>query len=170
MRGFTLLELMTTLAIFGLVATLSIASLGPLRDRYNHQHAVQMVSGAIVRAQLLARESGRCHSVEVVDDDGVTNTTAFKQRLRIQRRSTANCDGATASTFVEVESLRLPHGTAFKIDTANGVMELRPNGRQKSGTSVLVVVRGRATPSELNIVAAKQGRVCVDVANLGACP
>jgi prepilin-type N-terminal cleavage/methylation domain-containing protein len=177
MRGFSLLELMTTLAIFGLVATLSIASLGPLKDRYSHQMAVEVVTGAIARAQLMARESGRCHAVQVYARAGTPraiNTTG--ERVAILRRATANCgDGGTSSPttdLVLVESVLLPETNTLKLvytaapDATE--VEVRPNGRQRKEAKALLQVLGRRQTT--SVVMAPMGVICVFDGAVGACP
>jgi prepilin-type N-terminal cleavage/methylation domain-containing protein len=168
MRGFTLLELMTTLAIFGVVAALSVTSLGPLKDRYSHQQAVEMVSASIVRAQLLARQSGRCHLIRAYNGAGPNLTGHI---LHIQRRVSANCgDGIAAADFETVETVTLPKGTTFSIPLGSEV-ELRPNGRKRVPASAEVRVFGAQPGQVESIMVVHQGIVCVGVtATVGTCP
>jgi prepilin-type N-terminal cleavage/methylation domain-containing protein len=169
MRGFTLLELMTTLAIFSLVATLSVASLGPMRDRYAHDQAVQMVVATGVRTRHLSRDASRCHVIDAGDASGNTLAAGFDgDRLHIQRRLTADCDSAqpTAAIVQSVEWVRLPRGMEVQVST--GKAEWRPNGRLQTDAVAELTVKMKSTNRQTIVRFLPQGTVCVVQPN-GAC-
>jgi prepilin-type N-terminal cleavage/methylation domain-containing protein len=176
MRGVTLLELMVTLAIFSLVATMSMVALGPMKDRYTHGQAVERVTEAVVRARLLARETGRCHSLGVYDASGTPKATGSPgARLRILRRPNAHCsDGPGASAEEHVEWVDMPEGVTVTVAAvpANMKLEWRPTGRLwTNGTSigdVRLEVKGRNAPT-MDILVMHQGPVCAGLPGL-SCP
>jgi prepilin-type N-terminal cleavage/methylation domain-containing protein len=160
MRGFTLLELMTTLAIFSVVATLSVASLGPMRDRYAHDQAVQMVIAAGVRSRHLSRDVSRCHFIQPGDEAGnALLPTADGVRLLIARRILADCDSVqpTSAVLQSVESVRLPKGMKFKV--SSGKLEWRPNGRLQTNGTAEFTVTGAKRTTVIRFLA--QGTFCV---------
>ena len=178
MRGFTLLELMTTLAIFGVITALTVAALGPLKDRYNHEQAVEMATGAAVRAQLLARESARCHVLEVYAGTNLVANDIPGDRLRIQRRRTADCDSAVPDpTRVEhVEWLMMPEGVTV-TQVGPGKAEWRPNGRLQSvdadintARDAWLAVTTQRRSRTTDILFRRQGSICIMGASVGNCP
>ncbi len=171
MRGFTLLELMTTLAIFSLVATLSVASLGPMRDRYAHDQAVQLVVGTGVRARHLARDGSRCHVVwanNSANSDPASYLTVGTDgdRVNVYRRKTADCDsGQPDGTNTDlIESVRMPKGMKVKVSV--GKPEWRPNGRLQTNVTSELVVTGANRSTVIRYLA--HGGVCVVKPN-GVC-
>jgi prepilin-type N-terminal cleavage/methylation domain-containing protein len=179
MRGFTMVELMITVALLGLLTALSVATLGPLRDRYTRRQAAELAASAAARAQLLARETGRCHRLEVYTTDAsgnpieVTNIGDPGDRLRLQRRTTADCehdDPKSLGELEHVEWVRMPGRVRVRIQTAPGspMPEWRPNSRLRQNLDTQL--RVGASGSELVIRLMKQGPVCVSEATLEDCP
>lgn len=173
-HGFTLVELLTIVAILGLFTSLSVAALGPLRDRYNLRQAGELVASAAARAQLQARETGRCHTLQVytVNASGnpvqVTNLGAEGDRLRVARRTTADCgDSLEAGPHEEIEWVRMPGRSRIRV-TGTSEPEWRPNSRLRQGATEFRV-RANAN-EELAIQLMAPGAVCVSELPLEACP
>lgn len=172
-HGFTLVELLTIVAILGLFTTLSVAALGPLRDRYNLRQAAELVASAAARAQLSARETGRCHTLQVYTADAAGNPIAVTavgsegDRLRVQRRTTADCgDSAEAAPHEHVEWVRMPGRTRIRV-TGTSEPEWRPNSRLRQGATELRVANAN---EQLAIQLMTPGAVCVSELPLEACP
>jgi prepilin-type N-terminal cleavage/methylation domain-containing protein len=167
MRGFTMVELLVTVALLGLLTALSVTALGPLRDRYNRRQAAELTASAAARAQLLSRETGRCHTLEVytVDSGGNVSKAAVGvpgALLRIQRHMTADCHTTpTPATELEhVEWVRMPGRMRVRVETGNPEAEWRPNSRLRNGTTQLRVAVNSTSPA-LAIRLMEQGPVCV---------
>jgi prepilin-type N-terminal cleavage/methylation domain-containing protein len=175
MRGFTMVELLVTVALLGVLTALSVATLGPLRDRYNRRQAAELAASAAARAQLLARETGRCHTLEVYTADvsgnpvKVASVGDLGDRLRLQRRTTPDCEGdAVALGELEhVEWVRMPGSMRVRVQAGNTEPEWRPNSRLRQGTTELRFV---AAGPELAVRLMGQGPVCVSEIPLEACP
>lgn len=177
--GFTLVELMVTVGVLGLLTALSVAALGPLRDRYNRRQAAELVASAAARAQQSARETGRCHRLEVWAEDAsgtpfrVTNVGDPGDRLRLARRTTVDCEESVAKAEAAgelelVEWVRMPGRIRVRVEAGQSVPEWRPNSRPTGGTTELRVMPG--TGQELAIRVMAQGPVCVSEIPLEDCP
>jgi type II secretory pathway pseudopilin PulG len=175
-HGFTLVELLTIVAILGLFTTLSVAALGPLRDRYNLRQATELAAAAAARAQLLARESGRCHTLQVYTVDASGNASpkgigSEGNHLRVQRRTTADCgDSLEASPHEHVEWVRMPGRTRIWVPAGTSEPEWRPNSRLREGATELRVAYDDKKGEQLVIQLMTPGAVCVSDLPLGACP
>jgi prepilin-type N-terminal cleavage/methylation domain-containing protein len=175
MHGFTMVELLVTVAILGLLTALSVATLGPLRDRYARRQAAELAASAAARAQLLARETGRCHTLEVYTADAsgnpvkVTNIGDLGDRLRLQRRTTADCETVPVPTgeLEHVEWVRMPGRVRVRVLAGGTEPEWRPNSRLRQGTTELRFV---STGPELTVRLVAQGPVCVIDNPLEECP
>jgi prepilin-type N-terminal cleavage/methylation domain-containing protein len=179
-RGFTLIELMVTVAILGLLTALSVTALGPLRDRYNRRQAAELVASAAARAQLSARETGRCHALEVYGPDISGNIVPrargmLGDRLRLVRRTTADCESSLGEVEL-VEWVRMPGKMQVALASTVAPVpplpapEWRPNSRirENKDTELRVVA---PTNEQLVIRMMVQGPVCVSESNpLENCP
>jgi type II secretory pathway pseudopilin PulG len=173
-HGFTLVELLTIVAILGLFTSLSVAALGPLRDRYNLRQAGELVASAAARAQLQARETGRCHTLQVYTLNAagtavpVSNLGDEGDRLRVGRRTTADCgDSTEAAPHEEIEWVRMPGRSRVRV-TGTSEPEWRPNSRLRKGATELRVWAN--VNEELVIQLMAPGAVCVSELPLEVCP
>jgi prepilin-type N-terminal cleavage/methylation domain-containing protein len=181
--GFTLIEMLVTVALLGLITALSVTALGPLQARYNRRQAADLVASTAARAQLLARETGRCHGLEVYETDAAGNAikVAIGQkgdRLRLIRRTTADChrdqdDIINPDPLEEVEWVRMPGRMVVRIDATKNPnpLEWRPNSRiRKGGESLLWVEPSSGLGPALAIRMMEQGPVCVGESATEVCP
>ena len=183
--GFTLVEMLVTVALLGLITALSVTALGPLQARYNRRQAADLVASTAARAQLLARESGRCHGLEVYKA-GVTMTSNPVQvplgqkgdRLRLVRRTTADChrdldDTVNPDPVEHVEWVRMPGRMEVRVNANKNPnpVEWRPNSRiRKGGEAVLLVTPTVGSDDPLVIRMMEQGPVCVGDSATEVCP
>ncbi|HEX8819078.1 MAG TPA: type II secretion system protein [Archangium sp.] len=176
-RGFTLIELLVTVSILGLLTAVSVTALGPLRDRYNRRQAAELVASAASRAQLSARETGRCHFLEIhstATGKPVKVTTVGKtgDRLRLMRRKTPDCEIDLKSKpgedeVEEVEWVPLPGKTQVRVPKI--MPEWRPNSRVREGETLLQVVA--PSGKELAVRMMAHGPVCIsEMTPLEDCP
>ncbi|HLM47863.1 MAG TPA: type II secretion system protein [Myxococcaceae bacterium] len=181
--GFTLIEMLVTVALLGVITVLSVTALGPLQARYNRRQAADLVASTAARAQLLARETGRCHGLEIHDEIGgvvskVTIPGNTGDRLRLVRRTTADChrdliDTTNPDPVEPVEWVRMPGRMVVSVDTGKNVepLEWRPNSRIRKGGETVLVVALKTDPSQrLLIRMMEQGPVCVSDSATEVCP
>jgi prepilin-type N-terminal cleavage/methylation domain-containing protein len=158
--GFTLIEMLVTVALLGLITTLSITALGPLQARYNRRQAADLVASAAARAQLSARETGRCHSLQVYKSDGNPAPSGqWGDRLRLARRTTADCESSIASEVEDVEWVRMPGRIEIQVPLSKTTPEWRPNSRLRQGETELRVRPKAGQPLAIRMM--YQGPVCV---------
>ncbi|HEX8434655.1 type II secretion system protein [Archangium sp.] len=180
MRGFTMVELLVTVALLGLLTALSVATVGPLRERYSRRQAAELAASAAARAQLMARETGRCHTLEVYRADPVNpageplevlNIDEEGDRLRIRRRKTPDCEiqPVPAAELEHVEWVRMPGRMRVRVPTGKTEPEWRPNSRLRE-VSTELRFRASATGPELAVRLMNQGPVCVSELPLEECP
>jgi prepilin-type N-terminal cleavage/methylation domain-containing protein len=179
--GFTLIEMLVTVALLGVITVLSVTALGPLQARYNRRQAADLVASTAARAQLLARETGRCHGLEVYMT-GPANTrvpVAFGDagdQLRLVRRTTADCERDPVGNpdgVDHVEWVRMPGGMLVRVDKVKNPNppEWRPNSRIRKGGEALLWVTAKAGSNErLAIRMMEQGPVCVGESATEVCP
>jgi prepilin-type N-terminal cleavage/methylation domain-containing protein len=166
MRGFSLLELMTVVALLAILSALSVTGLQPLMTRFRQQQAADATAQFLVRARQRALETGRCHGVEVLDSGAPVVAGTPGTVLRMRSRPTADCEVSAASvTFTDVETLTLPERMQVKQETAGTAVYL-PNGRLQGGARMTWWV-GTDAPREVRALA--NGPVCVIEAG-GGCP
>ncbi|WP_375770633.1 prepilin-type N-terminal cleavage/methylation domain-containing protein [Archangium gephyra] len=162
-RGFTLTEVLITVALLGLFTGLTLTALGPLNGRYRRRQAAELVAAGAARARLFARDSGRCFHLEVSQDDTPVSTGSPGNRLRLSRRASADCETpASAADLQLVESVPMPPLTTVRVET--GVAAVwRPNGRlrDEDGTRTPAKLRVTSGDGELSILLAVHGPVCV---------
>jgi prepilin-type N-terminal cleavage/methylation domain-containing protein len=167
MRGYTLLELMTVVALLGILSVLSAAGLQPLVTRFRTQEAVDATAQFLVRARQRALETGRCHHVEVLEAGTAVVPGNEGDGLRMLRRPTADCvSAANPLTQVEVEVLTLPERMRVRPVAADPIVFL-PNGRVQGNLMVQLRV-GRDERQEVR--ALPHGPVCVMETSGGVCP
>jgi len=157
MRGYTLMELMTTVALLAVLSMLSVTGLQPVVTRFRQRQAVDASAQFLVRARQRAMETGRCHLVEVLHEGAPVPSGNEGTALRMLRRPTADCvSPADPLTLVEVERLSLPERMRVRQGTP-GVPVWLPNGRVDGGDTVLLWV-GAEEPEEVRALA--HGPVC----------
>jgi prepilin-type N-terminal cleavage/methylation domain-containing protein len=158
MRGYTLMELMTTVALLAVLSTLSVTGLQPVVTRFRQRQAVDATAQFFMRARQRALETGRCHLVEVMHEGAVVPSGNEGTALRMQRRPTADCvSPANPATLVDVEAMTLPERMRVRQATP-GVPVYLPNGRIDGGATVLLWV-GVDVPEEVRVL--PHGPVCV---------
>jgi prepilin-type N-terminal cleavage/methylation domain-containing protein len=162
-RGFTLTEVLVTVALLGLFTGLALTALGPLNGRYRRRQAAELVAAGAARARLFARDSGRCFHLEVYQDDTPVGTGSPGNRLRLSRRATADCERpVTVADLQPVEWIPMPSLTTVRVEP--GVEAVwRPSGRlyKEDMTKTPAKLRVTSGGEELSILLAVQGPVCV---------
>jgi prepilin-type N-terminal cleavage/methylation domain-containing protein len=166
MRGFTLLELMITVAILAVLTTVSVSALGPLRARYNRRQAAELVASAAARMRLEARETGRCHAFQVYNGGTAVALGTPGDRIRLVRLKHADCESTPTSTDLEeVEWVRMPEPARVRVVSGSEVV-FRPNGRLLNGNGELRLAAGGR---ELIVQLRVQGPICINDVT-GPCP
>jgi prepilin-type N-terminal cleavage/methylation domain-containing protein len=168
MRGYTLMELMVTVALLAMMSTMTIAGMQPLLARFRLRQATEATAQLLVRTRLRAVETGRCHQIEVLAESLPVSPGAPGDTLRVSRRRDADCEGrADPLALVEVERMRLPERMGVRQEGA-GSLVFRPTGRTWDNASWRFLV-GPAD-AERAVVAAPHGPVCALEGAQGACP
>lgn len=172
-RGFTLTEVLVTVALLGMFTGLTLTALGPLNGRFRRRQAAELVAAGAARARLFARDSGRCFHLEVYQDDTPVGTGSPGNRLRLSRRASADCESnATGADLQLVESVPMPSATTVRVEP--GVAAVwRPNGRLRDEDVKKTPARLRVTSGgeDLSILLAVHGPVCVtEEPSSEACP
>jgi prepilin-type N-terminal cleavage/methylation domain-containing protein len=168
MRGYTLMELMVTVALLAMMSAMTAVGLGPLQARYRLRKAVDATTQLLVRTRLRAVETGRCHQVEILADGIPVSAGTPGDSLRVSRRRDADCESrADPLAFIEVERLSFPERIEVRLEDTNPLV-FRPTGRTwDNAPRRLQVSRAGA----LRIVeAAPIGPVCALEHELEACP
>lgn len=174
MRGFTLVEMLVIVALLGILTALSAASLGPLATRYRLLQGAELVSEEVYQARAWARETGRCHLIEVLDGTARAGAGLPGDALRIQRRVNTDCDSAPGPASLEVvELVHLPPNVKVLLPDGESAPVWRPNGRLAGPAMELLVGRmvDGAFEARSAIRIQPQGPVCVaDPVSPGRCP
>ncbi len=181
--GYTLLEVMTVVALTGVMASLAVASMSPLRDRTGAQQGAEQVEQLLLLARKKAVASGRCYRVELTDASGAAVPAASPATaMRLRRHRGAGCDfpfspGAPQpedADFDRTEVTALPQGVAATL-VAPEALDFLPSGRPRlppETASLRVEVRYQGIG--LWVEASPAGAVCVrEVERAGsgeACP
>lgn len=166
-HGFSLVELLVVVAVLGVVAVLSTASLGPLQAHFRGRDAATRVAAAATRARVGAWQTGRCHVLTVYDGATPAAVGAPGDRLRLQRYATADCETSTATAGLEdVESVLMPERVTVS-QVAGTAPVWRSQGRLRGAQVELRVESGGRQRS---IVLAPVGAVCTGDVPAGDCP
>jgi prepilin-type N-terminal cleavage/methylation domain-containing protein len=168
MRGYTLMELMVTVALLALMSAMTAAGLQPLQARFRLRSATDATAQLLVRARQRAVETGRCHHVEVLLDGIPVGADTPGDALRISRRRDADCESpADPLALVEVERITLPERMQVRQERP-GSLVFRPTGRTWDNEPWSFSV-GRDEEPRL-VVAAPNGPVCTLEGAGGSCP
>ena len=168
MRGFTLTELMVTVALLMLMSAMTAIGLQPLQARFQLRLATGATAQLLVRARQRAVETGRCHHVEVLADSAPVRAGATGDTLRVSRRRDADCESPVDPiALVEVERIRLPERMVVRPQE-EGPLVFRPNGRTWDNAAWRFSVGPQ--DSSRAVVAAPLGPVCVLDSLEEACP
>ncbi len=168
MRGYTLMELMVTVALLALMSAMTAVGLQPLQARFRIRKATDATAQLLVRARQRAVETGRCHQVEVLADGIPVRSGAPGDMLRVSRRRDADCESpADPLALVEVERITLPERMQVTQEKTDALV-FRPTGRIRGDVPWSFQV-GDASASRV-VVAAPNGPVCVLEDAGGACP
>jgi prepilin-type N-terminal cleavage/methylation domain-containing protein len=168
MRGYTLMELMVTVALLALMSGMTAVGLQPLQARFRLRSATDATAQVLVRARQRAVETGRCHHVEVLSDGIPVGPGTAGDALRISRRRDGDCESpADPLALVEVERITLPERMQVRQERA-GSLVFRPTGRTWDNVSWRFSV-GREEAPRL-VVAAPNGPVCTLEDEEGSCP
>ena len=168
MRGYTLMELMVTVALLALMSAMTAAGLQPLQARYRLRKATDATAHLLVRARQRAVETGRCHQVEILAEGIPVSGSALGDALRISRRRDADCESpADPLALVEVERLTLPERTQVRLE-GSGTLVFRPTGRTWDNAPWRFQI-DRGEDARF-VVAAPNGPVCTREGAAEGCP
>ncbi len=168
MRGYTLMELMVTVALLAMMSAMTAVGLGPLQARYRLRRAVDATAQLLVRTRLRAIETGRCHQIEVLADSIPVSGGAPGDALRVSRRRDADCESRPDPlAFVEVERVTLPERMQVRLENS-GSLVIRPTGRIWDNAPWRFQVGREGTLR--TVVAAPNGPVCALEDEAGGCP
>ncbi|WP_224361327.1 pilus assembly FimT family protein [Hyalangium versicolor] len=168
MRGYTLMELMVTVALLAMMSAMTAVGLQPLQARFRLRKAADATAQMLVRARQRAVETGRCHQVEVLAEGIPVKAGTPGDALRMSRRRDADCEApADPLALDEVERIPLPD-RMHVVQERGGSLVFRPTGRTWDG----VAGRYRVGVMEefLIVVAAPNGPVCTLEASGESCP
>lgn len=168
MRGYTLMELMVTVALLALMSAMTAAGLQPLQARFRLRRATDATAQLLVRTRQRAVETGRCHHVEILADGMPVDFESPGDTLRVSQRRDADCESRVDPlALIEVERITLPERMKVRQEGA-GSLVFRSNGRTWDGASWRFRVGTEADARA--VVAAPQGPVCALEGVEGACP
>lgn len=168
MRGYTLMELMVTVALLALMSAMTAVGIQPLQARFRLRQAADATAQLLVRARQRAIDTGRCHQVEVLADGIPVRAGLPGDMLRVSRRRDADCESsADPLALIEVERITLPGRIQVRQEKADALV-FRPTGRIRDGAAWSFQV-GNETASRV-VVAAPNGPVCALEDAGGACP
>lgn len=167
--GFSLVELLVAVAVLGVVASLSAASLVPLQNHFRGRDAATRVAAAATRARASAWQTGRCHILTVYNGASAATVGTPGDRLLIQRYPTADCQNTpTAASLQEVEWVLLPERVTVRQVAGAGHPVWRIQGRLKAAQAV--DLRVDSGDRQRFIRLALEGLVCTDDEPITGCP
>lgn len=136
--GFTLVELLVTMMLFGILVTLGVMPLRGYQRTQEHVGAAREVVAALRNAQVRAVSEGTTYKVSFSGN-----------AIAVARRD-------TATTFVDVKSYKLPEAITVEVVGAG----FTPSARTGSTTAVpdaYFYARGDASPGEVRVLRASSG-------------
>ncbi|MFL5348706.1 MAG: Tfp pilus assembly protein FimT/FimU [Hyalangium sp.] len=168
MGGYTLMELMVTVALLALMSAMTAVGLQPLQARFRLHQATDATAQLLVRARQRAVDTGRCHQVEVLADGIPVRPGVPGDMLKVSRRRDADCESPVDPlALVEVERIRLPERMQVHQEQPSTLV-FRPTGRIRGDAAWSFQVGG--TDASRVVVAAPSGPVCVLEDAGGSCP
>ncbi|MDY7227408.1 pilus assembly FimT family protein [Hyalangium rubrum] len=168
MRGYTLMELMVTVALLMMMSAMTAVGLQPVHARFRLRLATDSAAQLLVRARQRALETGRCHHVEVLSDGVPVASGAPGDTLRVSRRRDADCESRVDPiALVEVERVRLPERMTVRQESL-GSLVFRPTGRTWNNAAWRFLVGPEEGPRA--VVVAPLGPVCTLEGIEGDCP
>jgi prepilin-type N-terminal cleavage/methylation domain-containing protein len=168
MRGYTLMELMVTVALLALMSAMTAVGLQPLQARYRLRKATDATAQLLVRTRQRAIELGRCHQIEILAEGIPVGAGTPGDVLRVSRRRDVDCESpADPLAFIEVERLTLPERMRVSLEGA-GSLVFRPTGRTWDNASRRFQV-GREGNLRV-VMATPHGPVCTLDDEAGGCP
>lgn len=162
-RGASLIEMMVVLGIVGILAAIAVPSFSPVIRSQRATAAAALVAAVFDEARQRAVAEGRCHRV-------IAPTT---KRLRIERRTSADCASAVAdASWTTVKEIVI-EGFAVTVQsvpalTAGTELVFRPNSRLRGDGDLTVfrdetarvVLRLSSSPITATITVIANGRIC----------
>lgn len=110
-RGFTLLEVLTVVAVIGILVAIGIPPYQGYLQRLTVQQGVQQLARDVDRARSQARRTNSCRVF----------TLAGTAAYQIQSYASPNCSGTPTT-----ETLNMPAGTLLNLKSAQGSASFRP--------------------------------------------
>jgi prepilin-type N-terminal cleavage/methylation domain-containing protein len=159
MRGYTLMELMVTVALLALMSAMTAVGLQPLQARFRLRKAADATAQLLVRARLRAVETGRCHQIEVLSNDIPVKAGTPGDALKVSRRRDADCESpADPLALIEVERVTLPEHMKV-LQEKSDTLVFRPTGRTWDGEARRFQVGNPEAPRFVAVAA--NGPVCL---------
>ncbi|GGL79268.1 hypothetical protein GCM10010840_16420 [Deinococcus aerolatus] len=110
-RGFTLLEVLTVIAVLGILMAIATPSYLAYLQRLTVQQGVQQFARDVDRARSQARRTNSCRIFSVVGPSS----------YQIQSYASPNCAGTPIT-----ETLNMPAGTQLTLKSVQGSASFRP--------------------------------------------
>lgn len=168
-RGVTLMELLTVLALVGVLTALSVSGVGPLRNSLERHELFQRVTAAVTNARQLAMSSGDCVYVELVADydpstqgypRSITGIQEQAEALRIQRLPLAECADPDLYSLYPFPSTQPPSPKHVEtVEMPHNRRPGQPGVRTYRSTLVATASNMTGPPAALPIIFRPNGRV-----------
>lgn len=135
-RGFTIVEMMITIAIIGVLASLSFFTVQAIMPGYRLNGAIRMVRGDLYNAKMLAAKKNRQYKVVFSASGyqvqkGTSNAGAFSLDQVELSRTFSDYPHVTVKTSATADPVFSPRGTA-----TNGTITLQnSSGEEKTITT-----------------------------------
>jgi prepilin-type N-terminal cleavage/methylation domain-containing protein len=127
-RGFTVVELMISMALIAILASLSFFAVQTIMPGYRLNGAIRMVRGDLYNAKMLAAKKNRQYKVVFTTNGyqvqrGTSNTGAFSLDQVELSRTFSDYPRVTVKTSATADPVFSPRGTA-----TNGTITLQNSG------------------------------------------
>lgn len=172
-RGYTLIELMTVVAILSAIAGMTAAAMGPMVRRLRVTQAAAVATGALAQARAQARASLRCVEVDVTTPVAGRPPDALVPSppgeagtlLRLWRWNDLTCAGGHAQASL-LETFPLPATVGLAMPSS---ITFLGNGRVAAPLSAQVsALDGQGSIDLVRVTA--PGIICSFTGGAGACP
>ena len=119
-RGFTIVEMMITIAIIGVLASLSFFTVQAIMPGYRLNGAIRMVRGDLYNAKMLAAKRNRQYKIVFSANGyqvqrGTSNAGAFSLDQVEFSRTFSDYPRVTVKTSATADPVFSPRGTAFSV-------------------------------------------------------